>query len=95
MHGLLADPPPRRAALPRWIGAISQDRDRGRCDHDPILVEMVKEFMCVGVFLLRLFPPKSTKSQQRVEAAVKLEVHQRKREMDGKTILDPQHRRVV
>lgn len=61
MHGLLADPLPRRAAPPRWIGAISQDRDRGRCDHDPILVEMVKEFMCVGVFLLRLLFPKINK----------------------------------
>lgn len=59
VHGLLADPLPRRAALPSWIGAISQDRDRGRCDHDPILVEMVKEFMCVGVFLLRLLFPKT------------------------------------
>lgn len=58
VHGLLADPLPRRAALPRWIGAISQDRDRGRCDHDPILVKMVKEFMCVCVFLLRLLFPK-------------------------------------
>lgn len=36
----------RRAALPRRIGAISQDRNRGRCDHDPILVEFVKKFMC-------------------------------------------------
>lgn len=36
----------RRAALPRWIRAISQDRNRGRCDHDPILVEFVKKFMC-------------------------------------------------
>lgn len=35
----------RRAALPRWIRAISQDRNRGRCDHDPILVEF-KIFMC-------------------------------------------------
>lgn len=38
---------PRGAALPRWIRAISQDRDRGRCDHDPILVEMVEKDMCV------------------------------------------------
>lgn len=37
---------PRGAALPRWIRAISQDRDRGRCDHDPILVEMVEKYMC-------------------------------------------------
>lgn len=36
----------RGAALPRWIRAISQDRNRGRCDHDPILVEFVKKFMC-------------------------------------------------
>lgn len=37
---------PRGAALPRWIRAISQDRERGRCDHDPILEEMVKKCMC-------------------------------------------------
>lgn len=37
---------PRGAALPRWIRAISQDRNRGRCDHDPILVEFVNKFMC-------------------------------------------------
>lgn len=36
----------RGAALPRWIRAISQDRNRGRCDHDPILVEFVKKCMC-------------------------------------------------
>lgn len=51
MDGVLSDLRcallPRGAALPRWIGAISQDRDRGRCDHDPILVEMVKKCMCV------------------------------------------------
>lgn len=36
----------RRAALPRWIRAISQDRNRGRCDHDPIRIEFVKKCMC-------------------------------------------------
>lgn len=52
VDGLLADLLPRRAALPRWIRAISQDRDRGRCDHDPILVEMVEKFMC-GIFFFQ------------------------------------------
>lgn len=37
---------PRGAALPRWILAVSQDRDRGRCDHDPILVKKVETYMC-------------------------------------------------
>ena len=37
---------PGGAALPRWIRAISQDRDSGRCDHDPILVKMVEKDMC-------------------------------------------------
>lgn len=51
MDGMLSDLRcallPRGAAIPRWIGAISQDRDRGRCDHDPNLVEMVKKCMCM------------------------------------------------
>lgn len=53
VDGLLADLLSRRAALPRWIRAISQDRDRGRCDHDPILVEMVEKFMC-GIFFFQI-----------------------------------------
>lgn len=61
VHGLLADPLPLRAPLPRWIAAVSQDRDGRRCDHDPILLQLVTEFMCVGVFLLRLPSPKIVK----------------------------------
>ena len=52
MHGLLADLRcallPGGAVLPRWIRAISQDRDRGRCAHDPILLEMAEKYMWKG-----------------------------------------------
>lgn len=47
MSGLHCAPVHQGAALPRWIRAVSQDRDRGRCDHDPILVQMVEKCMCV------------------------------------------------
>ena len=36
----------RRGALPHRIDAISQDRDRGRCDHDPILIEIEEKYIC-------------------------------------------------
>lgn len=89
VHGLLADPLPRRAALPRWIGAISQDRHRGRCDHDPILVIVVDEFMCGGVFpssSSSFFPPKiNAKPTPRRIRAVKSEIRQRERDRGGKS----------
>lgn len=102
VHGLLADPLPRRAALPRWIRAFSQDRNRGRCDHDPILVEMAKQFMCGGVFLLLLLlpPQKSNKKATPTRRPiVKSEIRQK--EIDGganrkkDNVLNPQHRRAV